>query len=126
MVDPLVVGGVVMTTVAAALVGYRKGKTNGIRTGKELGQRQASRAAHEDATEREPPVDIGDSVSLGVTEFKAHHTGSQVAVCKKQGFVIFVEGVPDGVDVGDVLEAEVTSFGRGRSSAEATYTGRST
>lgn len=120
MVEPtLVAGGLTVTAVAAAYAGYRKGKADGIETA----QRQESRDAHEDATEREPPVDIGDSVSLGVTEFKAHHTGSQVAVCKKQGFVIFVEGVPDGVEVGDVIEAEVTSFGRERNSADATYTG---
>lgn len=124
MVEPtLVAGSLIVAAFAAGYIGYRKGKTDGIKTGKELAQRQKSRAAHEEATKREPPVNIGDSVSLGVREFKTHHSGSKVAVCKKEGFVIFVEDVPDSVEVGDVVEAEVTSFGRGRNSAEATYTG---
>jgi len=55
-----------------------------------------------------------------MTEFKAHHSGSQVAVCRKQGFVIVVEDVPESVDVGDMVRAEVTSFSRERNSAAAT------
>lgn len=108
--------------VVVALVvygSYRKGKADGI----QQTQRAASHEAHEQATEREPPVDIGDSVSLAVKEFRAHHSGERAAVCKKEGFVIFVDGVPDGVDVGDVIDAEIVDFGRNRNSAEAQYVG---
>jgi predicted RNA-binding protein with TRAM domain len=44
-----------------------------------------------------------------------------VAVCKKAGFVIFVDGVPESAEVGDVVDAEVVSFGEDRTSAQAEY-----
>lgn len=100
-------------------VAYRKGKADGI----QQAQRTASREAHDDATEREPPVDVGDRVTLGIKEFNVHHSGERVAVCKQEGFVVFVDGVPDSADVGDVIDAEVVSFGPDRTSAEAEYVG---
>jgi predicted RNA-binding protein with TRAM domain len=106
-------GGAVVTGVFGYLLGKRKGRIGA--------ERAASRRAHEDATNREPPVAIGDRVNLGVKEFKEHHSGNRVAVCKKEGFVIFVDDVPKGVKVGTVIDAEVTSFGRGKNSAEASY-----
>lgn len=115
----LAAAGAVLVGVVAGYAGYRKGHHDG----KKQAERDASRAAHDDATDREPPVDVGDHVSLGVKEFKQHHSGSRVAVCKKAGFVVFVEDVPDGVDVGDVVDAEIVSFGPDRNSAEATYSG---
>lgn len=111
--------GAAVAVVAAIYVSYRIGIAKGVKRG----QRAESREAHNQATEREPPVDIGDSVSLAVKEFRSHHSGERAAVCKKQGFVIFVDGVPDGVDVGDVIDAEIVAFGPDRNSAEAQYVG---
>lgn len=115
---PLVAAGVAVAVLVVYGI-YRKGRADGI----EHAQRTASRAAHEDATERDPPVDVGDHVSLGIKEFKTHHSGTQVAVCKQEGFVIFVEGVPDGAETGDVIDAKTVSYGRDRTSAEAEYVG---
>lgn len=57
-------------------------------------------------------------------EFTDHHSGARVAVGKVEGFVLFTEEVPDGVEVGDVIRAEVLSFNRGRTSADARMVGR--
>ncbi|GAB7012501.1 hypothetical protein JCM18549_07720 [Halolamina salina] len=114
----LVAGGVAVAVIAL-YAAYQKGRADGI----ERAQREQSRQAHEAATEREPPVDVGDRVSLAVKEFESHHSGERVAVCKKAGFVIFVDGVPDSADVGDVIDAEIVDFGRDRNSAEAQYVG---
>lgn len=111
--------GAVVGVVLAVYLSYRIGIAKGVKEG----QRAESHEAHEQATEREPPVDIGDSVSLAVKEFREHHSGDRAAVCKKEGFVIFVDGVPEGVDVGDVIDAEIVDFGRDRNSAEAQYAG---
>ena len=119
-VTPTYVAAAVALAVVAVYVAYRKGLADGI----EHAQREQSQQAHEDATEREPPVDIGDHVSLGIKEFKAHHSGDRVAVCKKEGFVIFVDDVPESAEVGDVVDAEIVSFGEDRTSAQAEYVGR--
>ena len=112
-------GGAGVVVVLVVYLSYRIGKARGIKQG----QRAASHEAHEQATEREPPVDIGDGVSLAVKEFREHHSGDRAAVCKKEGFVVFVDDVPDSVDVGDVIDAEIVDFGRDRNSAEAQYVG---
>ena len=85
--------------------------------------RRASRRAHEAAQEREPPVDVGETYELGVTEFTDHHSGTRVAVGKVEGFVVFTRDVPDDVEVGDVIRVTVTSFNRGGTSADATFVG---
>ena len=121
--SPLAIAAIVALVVVAAYGGYRRGKSVGVSVGKQRAERAASRDAHEDAQEREPPVSMGDRVSLGVKEFKSHHSGDRVAVCKQEGFVIFVEGVPESVDVGDVIDAEIVDFGPDRNSAEAQYVG---
>lgn len=89
------------------------------------GGERASRRAHEAAKEREPPVAIGETYEFGVTEFTDHHSGSRVAVGKVEGFVLFTENVPGSVGEGDVIRAKVLSFNRGRTSADATFVGRS-
>jgi len=124
MVDPIyaVVAGLAVAGVAA-YGGYQKGRADGMEAGRAAAEQEASQEAHDDATDRAPPVDVGDHVSLGVKEFKEHHSGDRIAVCKKKGFVVFVEGVPEGVEVGDVVDAEIVSFGPDRNSAEATYNG---
>ncbi|QKY19830.1 hypothetical protein B4589_005330 [Halolamina sp. CBA1230] len=114
---PMLVAGGVAVAAIAVYAAYQKGKADGVAKA----QREQSQQAHEEATEREPPVDVGDRVSVGIKEFKTHHSGEEVAVCKKQGFVIFVNDVPDSADVGDVIDAEVVSFGEERTSAQAEY-----
>lgn len=77
--------------------------------------------AHQEAMKGDPPVDIGDKVELGVEEVKKHHSGSYTAVCRKEGFVIFVNGSPQTIEDGDVISAKITSFGEDLTSAQATY-----
>ena len=79
---------------------------------------------HREAQEREPPVDLGDVREAAVHEFTEHHTGERRAVCKIEGFVVFVEDIPDALAVGDVIEIEVLAFNRGHTSATARYVGR--
>lgn len=87
-------------------------------------ERRASERAHEAAQEREPPVEIGESYTAGVTEFTDHHSGDRVAVGKVEGFVLFVDDVPESVSVGDAIRAKVVSFNRERTSADAVFVER--
>ncbi|WP_248516570.1 TRAM domain-containing protein [Salinarchaeum laminariae] len=80
----------------------------------------ASKRAHEEAQDREPPVEIGEQYEFAITEFTDHHSGEQVAVGKVEGFVLFAGDVPSGAGEGDVVRARVDSFNRGRTSADAT------
>jgi predicted RNA-binding protein with TRAM domain len=102
-------GGGILVLLASVLVWRRRGAASG------------SERAHERAQEREPPVDIGTSYEMGITEFSDHHTGERVAVGKVEGFVIFTEGVPERLSEGDAIRATVTSFNRGGTSADATF-----
>lgn len=77
--------------------------------------------AHTEARERAPPVDVGDEVELGVLELETHHSGELRAVGKVEGFVVFVQDVPERVSAGDVLRAKVMYFNRGRTSASASF-----
>ncbi len=76
---------------------------------------------HRDAQNRAPPVDLGEVREAGVVDFSRHHSGERHAVCKVEGFVVFVEDVPDDVDVADVLRFKVLSYNRGHTSATATF-----
>ncbi|MFC5278130.1 TRAM domain-containing protein [Halorubrum rubrum] len=80
-----------------------------------------SERAHEAAQERDPPVEIGETYEFGVTELTDHHSGSEVAVGKVEGFVVFTEDVPNDIGKGDVIRAKVLSFNEGRTSADATF-----
>jgi predicted RNA-binding protein with TRAM domain len=88
------------------------------------GDASESKRAHEQAQERDPPVDIGETYEFGVTEFTDHHSGDRVAVGKVEGFVLFTEDVPDSLSEGDVIRAKVLSFNEGRTSADATFVAR--
>jgi predicted RNA-binding protein with TRAM domain len=96
----------------ALLFRYRRRRSSGAR---------ASKHAHEQAQKREPPVELGESYKLGITEFADHHSGGRVAVGKVEGFVLFTEGVPSSASTGDVIRAKVTSFNRGHTSADAVF-----
>ncbi|WP_254522710.1 TRAM domain-containing protein [Natrinema caseinilyticum] len=76
---------------------------------------------HEAAQKRDPPVDIGDTVTVAVHEFSDHHSGERRAVGKVEGFVIFIEDVPDECEVADVIRVTILSFNRGHTSATARY-----
>jgi predicted RNA-binding protein with TRAM domain len=86
--------------------------------------REASERAHEAAQQRDPPVEIGETHTLGVTEFTDHHSGDQVAVGKVEGFVLFVEDVPSSVSLGDPIRVKVSSFNSGHTSADAVFVDR--
>jgi len=107
----IVVGGGVVT-VLALLAAVRRGGSADV---------QASKRAHEQAQERDPPVELGETYEFGITEFTDHHSGDRVAVGKVEGFVLFTEDVPDRLSEGDVVRAKVLSFNRGRTSADATF-----
>ncbi|MDS0259133.1 hypothetical protein NDI56_06975 [Haloarcula sp. S1CR25-12] len=84
---------------------------------------RASERAHNEARERDPPVEIGSTYEFGITEFTDHHSGDRVAVGKVEGFVLFTEDVPSSCVEGDAIRAKVTSFNREHTSADATYVG---
>ena len=113
--DPrLIAGGVVFAVVFL-------GATVALRRWRRSSDRRQSRRAHEAAPEREPPVELGERYEVGVREFTDHHSGTRVAVGKVEGFVLFVEDVPDSVETGDVIGVKVLSFNTGRTSADATF-----
>ncbi|SIR73318.1 TRAM domain-containing protein [Natronorubrum thiooxidans] len=85
---------------------------------------QASYERHKEAQQREPPVELGDVRQVAIQEFTEHHSGEQQALCKIEGFVVFVEALPASLDVGDVIEIKVLSFNRGHTSATATFLDR--
>ena len=80
-----------------------------------------SKRAHEAAQGRDPPIEVGETYEFGVTELTDHHSGEEVAVGKVEGFVLFTEDVPSGLEPGDVIRAKVLSFNEGRTSADATF-----
>ncbi|QSW97903.1 TRAM domain-containing protein [Haloterrigena alkaliphila] len=88
--------------------------------GRSAAQRE-SYERHRDAQQRDPPVDLGDVREVAVHEFTDHHSGERRAVCKIEGFVVFVEDVPTDLAVGDVIDVEILSFNRGHTSATARF-----
>ncbi|GAB3413412.1 TRAM domain-containing protein [Haloparvum alkalitolerans] len=105
-------GGVALVALLALLLWRRRSS----------GASESARA-HKAAQKREPPVELGETVEFGVTEITDHHSGSEVAVGKVEGFVIFAEEIPGDVSEGDVIRATVLSFNEGRTSADATFEG---
>ncbi|WP_049895478.1 TRAM domain-containing protein [Halopiger xanaduensis] len=95
-----------------------------LRIGGRWADRRKSERRHREAQEREPPVEIGDERAVAVQEFTEHHSGKRHAVCKIEGFVVFVEDVPSSVAAGDVIEIEILSFNRGHTSATARFLDR--
>ncbi|EMA31097.1 TRAM domain-containing protein [Halobiforma nitratireducens] len=114
----LVLGVFVMVLFGAWIVGRVRGWLFG------SSDRRESYERHREAQKREPPVDLGDVERVAVEEFTEHHTGELQAVTKVEGFVVFVEDLPRGLEVGDVIEVEILSFNRGHTSATARYRGR--
>jgi predicted RNA-binding protein with TRAM domain len=112
-VQQLIAGVAAGSFLVGAVTFYKIGKCRGRSISKDKLEaqieRKQSQDAHNDAVEREPPVDIGDDVTVGVKEVRSHHSGDRQAVCKKQGFVIFVENFPQGTEVGDSLDVSPRS-----------------
>jgi len=105
-------GVAVLLLVVGVVLLWRRRRSAGVRQ---------SKRAHDAATEREPPVELGETYEFGVTEFTDHHSGDRVAVGKVEGFVVFAEDIPNGVSEGDVIRATVTSFNRDETSADAIF-----
>jgi len=84
-------------------------------------EERRSRKRHQQAQQREPPVDIGDVETVAIREFTDHHSGERRAVGKIEGFVVFVEDVPNDCEVTDAIRIKILSFNRGHTSATATY-----
>ncbi len=107
-------GGTVVGILVIAVLLRRRGSSD----------HAESKRAHEQAQEREPPVELGETYEFGVTDFSDHHSGERVAVGKVEGFVLFTEDVPKSVSQGDVIRGKVLSFNKGKTSADASYEGR--
>ncbi len=119
----LVIGIVMVLVVGAWIV--RRVRGGGQRRNDEWTDEEAeSWERHEEATERTPPVKIGEDHEAGVIDFSQHHSGEEHAVCKVQGFVVFVQNSPDDLEVGDVVQFTIASFNRGHTSATGAYRGR--
>ena len=82
---------------------------------------QKSIDAHENAKERPPPVEIGDTVRLGVLEITTHHSDSLEALGKVEDFNIFVKNVPNEIETDDIIEAKIMYFGREKTAATASF-----
>ena len=119
-ISSLVLGLLVMVLFTSWLVNRLRGS----RSGDYDHDQQESWEKHRDAQGREPPVAIGDVREVAIQEFTTHHSGERQAVCKVEGFVIFVEDLPGGLEETDVIRAKVLSFNRGHTSATATFRGR--
>ncbi|WP_254528759.1 TRAM domain-containing protein [Natrinema gelatinilyticum] len=116
MLDPTMIGasGLVILLVGSLLFKRVRGRNRSA-------DERRSRERHEAAQERDPPVDIGDTVTVAIREFSDHHSGERRAVGKVEGFVIFIEDIPDECEVTDVIRVAILSFNRGHTSATARF-----
>lgn len=81
-----------------------------------------SEEAHEEAIEREVPINIGDVHKFGVLETDRHHSGSKTAMGKVKDFVVFVEtDVPESISEGDIIKAKIMSFSSDETAAKAKF-----
>ena len=122
-VTSLVIGVAVVVVVGSWAIKRIRGRDRPTGRPETTAQRESAER-HREAQGREPPVDVGDVREVAVHEFTEHHTGERQAVCKIEGFVVFVEDVPADLAVGDVIEITILSFNRGHTSATARYVGR--
>lgn len=93
----------------------------GIEENLEMSGIEESQKAHEEATKRTPPVDIGDVVKMGVIDLTTHHQKGKEAVCEVEGFKIFVQIIPSDLDLGDIILSKIVSYNRGRTSGKAIF-----
>lgn len=93
----------------------------GIERRLDLSDIKQSRQAHESARGRSPPVNIGDVEKMGVIDFTTHHQKGLQAVCEVENFKIFVQDIPQNLEVGDILSAKIVSYGNKKTSANAIF-----
>lgn len=98
-----------------------KGVAWGIERKLDISNTSESKRAHEEATKRSPPVDIGDVEKMGIIDLTTHHRKGPEAVCEVEGFKIFVQNIPSSLEIGDVLSAKIVSYGRDKTSAKAVF-----
>ncbi|WP_090379594.1 TRAM domain-containing protein [Natronobacterium texcoconense] len=115
----LVLAGIVIVLSLILIVLVASWFVGQLRGGSE--ERSESYERHREAQARDPPVEIGDVHEAGVIDFSDHHSGDRQAVCKIQGFVVFVEDLPGDLEVGDVVRFRVLSFNRGHTSATGKF-----
>jgi predicted RNA-binding protein with TRAM domain len=84
-------------------------------------EQRESWEAHKNATQRSPPVELGEVRKLGVEEITAHHTGKKQARGSIEGFQVFVDDVPYEVRPLDLIKVKIMSYGAGRTSAQAKF-----
>ncbi|MHC3439928.1 TRAM domain-containing protein [Natrialbaceae archaeon A-gly3] len=118
----LVIGLVMMVVIASWVV--RRIRGGGSSDEPWDADELASWERHREAQTREPPVELGEVCEGGVVDFSQHHSGELHAVCKVEGFVVFVEDLPEDVAKGDVIRFKILSFNRGHTSATAAYLSR--
>ncbi|MEY7850541.1 TRAM domain-containing protein [Natrarchaeobius sp. A-rgal3] len=116
-VASLILGAIVIVLFGSWLIRRFRG-------GSRSASERESLERHQEAQGREPPVAVGDERESAVYEFADHHSGEKRAVCKVEGFVVFVEDLPPGLEETDVIRFKVLSFNRGHTSATAAYLGR--
>ncbi|OAQ52692.1 hypothetical protein HTG_10220 [Natrinema mahii] len=116
MIGPAVLGGGLLVAFVIGTWLFRRVRGRG-----RSAAAQRSRKRHEEAQDRDPPVDIGDVETVAIREFTDHHSGERRAVGKVEGFVVFVEDVPDDCEPTDAIRIKILSFNRGHTSATATY-----
>ncbi|WP_408959377.1 TRAM domain-containing protein [Natrinema sp. 74] len=116
MLDPAILGGGGLVALALGAMLFRRlrGRAGSV-------SERRSRERHEAAQKREPPVDIGDTVTVAISEFTDHHSGERRAVGKVEGFVVFIEDVPEDCEVTDAIRISILSFNRGHTSATARF-----
>lgn len=84
-------------------------------------EQQESWEAHKRATQRSPPVELGEVRRLGVEEITDHHSGKKQARGSIEGFEVFVDDVPYEVRPLDMIKVKILSYGNGRTSAQAKF-----
>ena len=82
---------------------------------------QESRESHKEAVKRSPPVEIGDTVNMGVLEIQMHHSGTLRARGEVKSFTVFTRDVPSDIVEGDIIRAKIDSFSANNRSAMAIY-----
>lgn len=79
--------------------------------------------AHEQAGQRDAPVELGEVYEIFIDDETRHHSGRRDLTGKFEGFRIFVKDPPEHVGVDDIVTVKITSFNRGGTSADAKVVG---
>ena len=105
-----------------AVLFYKIGTWRGRPVSKAELEREQSRDTHDDAVERNPLVDVGDTVTVGVKGVPLASLRGRTGRLQEGGLRHLRRRLPDGNDRGDRLTVTITSFGSNHTSAEAVVT----